>query len=208
MATVTYNVSLSGSGVSIANPVTRTGDSLKVWEVSLPVAEAGSLTTRASDTAGTITMTDGGHGIATGEVVDIYWSGGVAYGATVGTVSGTSVPFTGASGDVLPIATTAVTVAEQVSINSTIDGDNIVIIGFELSLTSGSTDKAHLDMQDSGAATIEEIDLTANTPVVHDITGGATNVFTGNVITTTLASQGGTTAAATLKIVSLEDSTP
>lgn len=209
MPTATYGVSLSIGGSNIQKSVQRTADHPNPYEVSLPVAEAGSLTTRSTDTAGTITMDSGGHGITDAEVIDIYWDGGVAYGATVGTVSGTSVPFTGASGDVLPSASTAVTVAEQVIINTTIDGDTVSIIGIVAEFpTSSSSDQAHVDFQDSGDATIEEIDLTANVPVVHDIDGGATNVFTGNPITHVHASQGGVTEACTLKVLSLEDSTP
>lgn len=209
MPNATYGVSLTVGGSNIQKTVTRTADHPNPYEVSIPAAEAGSLTTRTSDTAGTITMDDAGHSIQTGDVIDIYWSGGVAYGATVGTVSGTSVPFTGASGDALPAASTAVTVDEQIIINTQIDGDTVKILGLVVEFpTSSSTDKAHVDMQDSGNATIEEIDLTANTPVVHDIEGGATNVFTGNPITHSHVSQGGTTEACTLKILSLEDSTP
>jgi hypothetical protein len=63
-------------------------------------------------------------------------------------------------------------------------------------------------MQDSGPATIEEIDLTANAPVVYDITGGAANVFTGNPIVTTKASHNDTANTATLKICGVADASP
>jgi len=63
-------------------------------------------------------------------------------------------------------------------------------------------------MQDTGSASIEAIDLTANVPQVYDIDGGATNVFTGNPITKSYAANGSATEAMTLKILSLEDSTP
>ena len=208
-STFTYNRSLTGAGKTISKSVQRTDDADLSWEISLPVAEAGQLTTRVGDTSGTITMTDAGHGIATGEVVDIYHSGGVSYGATVGTVAGTSVPFTGASGDVLPSNLTAVTVAEQVILNTNIDGDALAIIGIQADFpTQASTDAVHLDMQDSGNATIEEIDLAGREPAIYDIGGGASNVFTGNPITHCHCSQGGVTEAVTLKILSLEDATP
>jgi hypothetical protein len=202
---------VKGAGVSLSQGIVRTSEGGLSWELSLPVAEAGQLTTRSSDTAGTITMDDAGHGITTGEIIDIYDPAGgtVSYGATVGTVAGDSVPFTGASGDVLPANLTNVTVAEQVILNTPIDGDAILIIAIIVEFpTSASTDQAHLDMQDSGNATIEEIDLTANGLVVHDITGGDTNVFTGNPITHIHCSQGGVTEACTLKIIDLEDATP
>ena len=74
-------------------------------------AQAGTLTTRTSGTAGTFTL-GASHGITTGSRVDVYWDGGSLYGATVGTVAGTSVPITAVEGgDALPITTTAVRVA-------------------------------------------------------------------------------------------------
>ncbi|MBK9128182.1 MAG: hypothetical protein IPM13_10320 [Phycisphaerales bacterium] len=70
----------------------------------------GTLTTRTSDTAGTLTM-ESGHGIATGNTIHVYWDGGKRIGVTVGTVSGTSVPISGGSGDNLPDASTPMYVA-------------------------------------------------------------------------------------------------
>ena len=88
-------------------------------------------------------------------------------------------------------------------------GDAIKIIGFSLEYPdSSATSVGHLDMQDSGPATIEAISLNANVPLVYDIDGGATNVFSGNPIVATKASHNNTSNPATLKICSLEDSTP
>lgn len=210
MAQASYGVSLQIGSLSINKSVTRTGDHENNYSVSLPAAETGVLTTRTSDSVGTITMDDAGHTIQTADVIDLFWTGGgVRYGVTVGTVSGTSVPITGGSGDVLPASSTALAVDEQVVVNTVIDGDNIQIIGLMLENPDAtSTALGHVDMQDSGPATIEEIDLTSNVPRVYDIVGGDTNVFTGNVIQTTKASNGDSANACTLKIMSLEDSTP
>lgn len=64
-------------------------------------AKAGALTTRTSATVGTLTMS-GGHGIQTGDRLDIFWDTGCRYGVTVGTVATNSVPFSGGAGDNLP----------------------------------------------------------------------------------------------------------
>jgi hypothetical protein len=209
MPTASYGVSLSVGGVSLQKSVNRTGDHPNSYEVSLPAAEGGNLSTRTNDTDGDITMDDGGHSITTGATIDIFWSGGRRYGVTVGTVSGTTVPISGGTGDVLPSASTLLTVDEQVVINTVIDGDNVHIIGMVIEHPDpNSTGKGHVDMQDVGTATIEAVDLSANVPVVWDIDGGASNVFTGNVIEKTYASNGSSSDAVTLKILSLEDSTP
>jgi len=141
-------------------------------------------------------------------VVDVYWAGGVQYGCTVGTVVGSDVPISGGSGDVLPIATTALTVCEQVTAKMAIDGDNIQMIGVESfdSDASSITDAAHIQFRDSASAEIAEIDLVANAMQIWDIAGGDSNIFTGNDIATAKLSNGGTTAK-TIKVLSLEDST-
>lgn len=73
------------------------------------VRKAGTLTTRTSDSVGTLTM-DSGHGITTGQGLDLYWDDGdgARIGMVVGTVSGDSVPVSGGAGFVLPSASTSV----------------------------------------------------------------------------------------------------
>ena len=115
----------------------------------------------------------------------------------------------GGTGTDFPASADAtVVVCKQVSIATAVDGDAISILALSLEYVDpNSTAVGHIDMQDVGAATIEEIDLAANAPQVWDITGGATNSFSGNVITVSKASHNNTSAAATLKLLSLEDST-
>lgn len=79
----------------------------------LPAAKVGSLTTRTDNDTGVLTM-NAGHGILTGDRLDVYWDGGSRYGMVVGTVAGNSVPIDLGSGDNLPIAGSAITA--QVSI--------------------------------------------------------------------------------------------
>lgn len=77
----------------------------------VPAAKSGNLTTRTSDTVGTLTMA-AGHGITTGAILDIYWTvsgGGMRRGVTVGTVSGNDVPFSLGAGDNLPADESAIT---------------------------------------------------------------------------------------------------
>lgn len=106
---------------------TLSGNIASQFEETLAAAQPGTLTTRTSNTDGTLTMNNAGHGITNGVRLDIYWNNGanVAYGATVGVVSGTSVPFTGAQGTVLPAASTAVTAMIPVAIPFSITGNNM-----------------------------------------------------------------------------------
>lgn len=201
-----YSLTVSLGGVSIQKTINRTGDHANAYEVTLPVAFSVSawVKTSASVAAGNLA---GGHGQTTG-TYDVYWTGGARYGVSI-TVTTNALALTGGSGTDYPAtADTTVVVCKQLSVATAIDGDAISIMGISLEYPDpNATSIGRIDMLDSGAASIEAVPLAANAPLVYDITGGASNIFTGNVITASKASHNNTTYAATLKLVSLEDST-
>jgi hypothetical protein len=210
MPQATYGLTLAVGGVSIQKSAVRSGDHSNTYEVLLPVAKAGSNFVKTDDNTATVDL-PGGHGYTNGNF-DIYWQEAgvdkVRYGVP-GTITVNALALDGGAGDNFPNTGTAVQICKQVSINTAIDGDTIQIIGLSLEYPDANSPKVgHVDLQDSGPATVEEIDLKANVPIVYDINGGAANVFTGNPIVSTKASHNDIVNAATLKIVSLEDSTP
>lgn len=98
---------VGGGGISMGNPNMGNSNS---YGVSSMGGAASVLSSRTSDTVGTITAPSG-HGITTGSTIDVYWrteyasnqwSAAIRYGVTVGTVSGTSIPISGGVGDALP----------------------------------------------------------------------------------------------------------
>lgn len=109
-ANITRGSAALGQGFAYTRDLTTNGHIGK--DNSLAAAKTGTLTTRTSNTAGTLTMA-AGHGFTDGQVIDIYWSTGQCTSATIGTVATNSVPFTSATGDVLPAATTAITAMVQ-----------------------------------------------------------------------------------------------
>ena len=211
MVTVTHAQSISGGGVTIQTmPVQRTNSGPIGLEDTLNTAKTGTLTTRTDNNTGTLTMT-AGHGITTGQIVDIYWDGGVQRTVTVGTVATNSVPIDGGIGDNLPSATTAVTVCVQKAINLAIDGDNTKILAVVLETVDKTLrTAANVQFLDAAADVIAEIDLVANVPQVWDIEGGSSNPFTGDPITNLKASQANSTSTETytLKIVGVQDASP
>jgi hypothetical protein len=211
MTSITLTQSISGGGVTIQTlPIIRTNSGPIGLEDSLTAAKSGTLTTRTSDTVGTLTMA-AGHGITTGQIIDIYWTGGVQYGVTVGTVATNSVPISLGDGDNLPTAATVITAVVQKSINLAIDGDNADILAIVLETIDKSLrTAAHVQFRDAANAEIAEIDLVANVPQVWDLAGGSANPFTGNPITNLKASQANVTATETytLKIVGVQDASP
>lgn len=115
MASATVTVSASVLDVSFVRAASPSAAGALTKDPSLAAAPAsGTLTTRTSNTAGTLTLQTG-HGIITAARMDLYWIDAmtgltaVRYGCTVGTVSGNSVPFTVGAGTNLPAANFAVT---------------------------------------------------------------------------------------------------
>lgn len=210
MGTVTHAQSISGGGVTIQTmPVTRTNSGSIALEDTLSAAKSGTLTTRTDNNTGTLTMA-ASHGITTGQIIDIYWSGGVQRTVTVGTVATNEVPIDGGIGDNLPADETAITAVVQKAINLAIDGDNADIIAVVLETVDKTLrTAANVQFLDAAADVIAEIDLVTNVPQVWDIEGGSANPFTGDPITNLKASQANTTAETyTLKIVGIQDASP
>jgi len=211
MGTVTHGQSISGGGITIQPlPIQRTNSGTIALEDTLNTAKAGTLSTRTDNNTGTLTL-ESGHGITDGQIIDVYWSGGVQRTVTVGTVSGTSVPIDGGIGDNLPTAATEITACVQKAINLAIDGDNADIVAVILETNDKSLrTTANVQFLDAAADVIAEIDLVANVPQVWDIEGGSANPFTGDPITNLKASQANstTTETYTLKIVGVQDASP
>ena len=211
MATGTYQVCMSIGGVTINKQISRTGDHPNPYaDITLPIGQAGVIVNR-TDNDTTDTTQGATPTVVNADLVDVYWSGGVRYGMTVANVATNTLSLDGGARDALPVNTTAIVVTEQVVINTQIDGDAVQLFGVCAEyVDANSTAKAHIVFHDAANAAIKEIDLTANIPYVWDVGSGDTNPLTGNAITHSHASNGSiiSTEAATLKVISLDDSTP
>lgn len=197
IGTINSNVSLAG--ISIQSLITREAAGQISQQVELPAGKAGTLTTRTSDTVGEATLGTG-HGIATGDVVDVSWNDGVRYGVTVGTVAGNVVPLTDSgAGDNLPVQGTDLVVSKQITINTDFDGDDAVMFAVH------STKRSHIDFQDSGGASLEAVDLPTNEVWWWAEGTGEVNPLAGNAVDRVKVSNG-TIEAATLKIGVLYES--
>lgn len=104
---------VSTLGLSFRRTVTVSTDGAVVKNPTLAAAKTGALTTRTDNDTGVLTM-DTGHGISTGNRLDVYWTNtdgtqGRRYGMTAGTVATNSVPIDGGAGDNLPADESAIT---------------------------------------------------------------------------------------------------
>jgi hypothetical protein len=201
-----YSISLNAGGVSISKSITREGTPINLEE-TLPIATAGTLSTRTDNDTGIVTVAS--HSITASDQVAVFWSGGRRYDVDVTAVTATTISIDIGSGDNLPIATTAVTIVAMTTINILIDGDNTKVIGLSLETSDTTlTTKGLLLFEDATGDDIAVSDLTANAPIVYDITGGSSNPFTGDVIVSCRAANANSSYAATLKLVGSYDATP
>lgn len=124
---LTFTESITGTNISVSGRKTATvsGDSSVIANPPVLPAKAGTLTVRTSGTVGSLTMATG-HGITTGQRIDLYWTGGMCYGCVVGTVSGLVVPIASTEGgDAFPIATTAIKAGICNQVAFAVTGDNV-----------------------------------------------------------------------------------
>ena len=191
MPTAKIASALQIGGIAINSVISRTDEGQAGQEVTLPAASGGTLTTRTDDDTGVITLT-AGHDIVTGKV-DVYWADGVAYGMdAVVTVNSCTIDL--GAGDNLPDAETVVTVANQVDINIEIVGDDLIVLALQSSLRSS------VDLHDSGSSSLLALELLAAEAYTWATNGNVTNPVAGDVVDSIQASNGDSSADATLQI--------
>lgn len=195
------NQTLSLPGVSISTTIDRSASGgVPPQDVAVPAAKAGTLSTRTDNTDGELTMTDTDHGIETGDKITIFWADGIAYQATVGTVVGKAVPFTGAKGDNLPAKDTAITAGVIVVLDVDFDGDKLKMFA------AMSNRRGHVVFEDSGDAVLSAAELVANEPYFYIDGVTATNPLAGNPVDEVHVANGDATAAASFKMGGVYDS--
>ncbi len=166
-------------GAAFNNSDSLTADTATKASENLAAAATGTLSTRTSNTAGTLTMATG-HGITTGVRLDIYWSGASCRGATVGTVSVNSVPFTGATGTVLPAQDTVITAMVPDEEVFNVVGNNAVCIAaagdaaFTVVFADGSNVEKHFVVKAAAGGSVWFTGDDATNPLSGDTT---TKVF-------------------------------
>jgi hypothetical protein len=184
---------------AVSTSTTVTSPSMETYApiAALAAAPTGSLTTRSSGTAGTLTMASASHGITTGARMDVFWDGGSCYGATVGTVSGVSVPFTLAQGTALPVADTAVTACIPTAVTTSLGGSTVT--GIQAQATTQSSDFGfNIVVAEADATTIYNVGggLTPTTPS-YLWNGSGTNPVTGATIGKVYFANGSSTSTRT-----------
>jgi len=199
MLSANLTIAASLPDVHIQSRIHRTATGgLPPQHLTLPAGNAGTLTTRSQDDAGVVTLSDG-HGIQSGDKVDVYWDGGVRFGMDAGVV-GNEINIQSGAGDVLPPVDTAVVLTKQVVIDLEVHTDYLLVIA------ACSTQRTHLEFR-------SDTSLLGNQKLAADqtwwyVAGLSDDPFSEGTIEKICASNGSSTDAATLKIGGLYDSTP
>ena len=203
MPTSAISSTLNIGGMSMSSQINRTATGVvSPQEIVLPAGKAGTLTTRTSDTVGIATLAQG-HGFVQGDIVDIFWLGGRRYGVLVNSVTSTTVSFgttTPGNGDVLPIATTALVMTEQVTVDIVFDGDDLEAFALHCAA------RAHIDIQEVGGSSLLALELLASEAVYWASDNGYANPLAAAAVGQFKLANG-TAAAATFKFSGLYDST-
>lgn len=192
--------SVSAAGKRFRKSVTVEGNYILGGDVSIPAAKTGTLTTRTDNDTGTITG-QSGHGVTTGARLDVYWSGGSRRGLLVGTVSGTSIPIDGGTGDNLPAATTPVTLMVPTEEDLVVTGNDVKA----LAVSAGAP--ANVVFATSGNAEIKgyQIEVADGGDAWADEASDAANPLAGGAVAKMFLSHGDATAAKTISVVLLKD---
>ena len=202
----TYVLSIAIPGIpSVQRSIIAEGDHPNTYQVTLPAAKSltGWTQVDADTASGTLPS---GHAYTNG-TFDVYWDSGARYDVP-GTIAGDVLSLDGGSGDNFP-ATGNLTVRafRQVTVNTAIDGDAVQLGVLSLEYAdSASTQQGRLLFEDAAGDDIASVELDAGVPQAIGV--GLSNPLVGDPITVCRASHSDPTNEATLKIATLEDSTP
>lgn len=190
--TLTVNNRVSADGRTYRQARTVTADGKVTKSPTLAAAKTGTLTTRTDDNTGVVTGLTG-HGVATSDLVDVYWTGGCRYGMAA-TVSGNAITLDGGAGDNLPVVNTAVTFMEpqlETFIAAAADVQAIVV---------GCVAQAVAVFRSDAPATVLAAVVTADSDYVWD---GTTSTPLGDDLVEVYLSHGDSTGAREVSAVCL-----
>jgi hypothetical protein len=200
---------LNSGGLSVGSgSQVLTADTNNPFEVTVPAAKAGTLTTRTDNDTGIVTVASG-HGITTSNKIDLYDADGVIIrkDMDVTATGSTTISIDAGSGSNLPVLNTAVRVAKRLVISPVFfDESGMQMFGIELKVPGAST-KGRANFLDGAASSVGDLSLTANSGLIRNVAGGDTAPISDDA-EVIHATNGNDTLDATLTIISMEDRTP
>src|SRR5689334_22516911 len=130
-----YGISLQAGGLSIQKAVVHSADHPNCYDPTINAGLAGTLTTRTDNDTGVVTVASG-HGVTASDTVDLYTSAGVLIrkDMDVTGVTGTTISIDLGTGSNLPTLNDPVVISKQQTVNTSIDGDALKVLGLSLEI--------------------------------------------------------------------------
>jgi hypothetical protein len=199
MSAGTIHIVAQVGDVTIDQTIERDYEGTRGDQGTLPVGQAGTLSTRTDDDTGVATLSTG-HGIITGDDVDVFWDEGSRYGMGA-TVDGNAVTLEAGNGDVFPTEDTAIVVTKRKPIALAFDGDNLKM------LVIGCKEvRCRISLESSAGADLLSRDLPAGEPWFWAADMGVTNPLAGVDVASFQAANADSATAGTVKIGAKIDS--
>ncbi len=174
MANATINVVASLAGQTVPVSVSRQDDGTSLWTPTVAAAQAATGWTQTDASDGVAAMPDG-HGIQTGDKIDVFWTGGRRYGMAA-TVAGDNVTLAGGGGDNLPANGTSVMLCEETAVNASFNPADLTAILVNV------TNRTSVVFVDASGAVLLAIELDDGGCCLWWTDSGITPPLTGNPV--------------------------
>lgn len=200
MSQASINVVASILGQTVPIQITRSQDGTGQWTPSIAAGNAGTLSGRTDNDTGVATLATG-HGIQSGDKVDVFWTGGRRYGMTA-SVNVNAVIVDLGTGDNLPALNAAVVVCKRQVVNAAFDPDDVTV------LLVTATRRASIVFVDSTGATLLALDLGIGECCLWWANSGIARPMAGNPVAAVWVGNGDGDYSCDVTISVLYDSTP
>lgn len=153
---VTRTVQVAGRRYEVS--LTDAADVAPPFSPTVAAAKTGTLTTRTDNDTGVITA-DAGHGLTTGNKLDVYWTESSVNKRRLGmtaTVATNAITVDGGTGDNLPVTSTALTFDKPTRQDLVFAGDDAVL----LALSSPVRGTVRF-IDEDGSTILETVELEA-----------------------------------------------
>jgi hypothetical protein len=200
MSQASINVVANIVGQTVPIQINRSQDGTGLWTPNVAAGNAGTLSSRTDNDTG-IAALSAGHGILTGDKVDVFWTGGRRYGMTA-TVSGNSVTVDLGAGDILPALNTALIVCKRQVVNAAFDPDDVSV------LLITATRRVSVAFVDAGGLTLLALDLGAGECCLWWTNSGIVRPMSGNPVAAIWVGNGDSAGAVDVTVAAVYDATP
>jgi hypothetical protein len=200
MSQATINVVANLLGQTIPVQLALSNDGAGQWTPNLPAGKPSTAWIKTNDSAGMATLADG-HGLVTGDRVDVFWTGGRRYNMQAA-VSGDNITLSSGSGTNLPDSGTSVVLSKRLVVNAAFDPDDVTV------LLVTSNRRTSIVFVDAAGATLLALDMAGWECCLWWANSGIARPMAGNPVAGIWASNGDPVAAADVAVSVMYDSTP